>query len=199
MLRYDVRTTFLRHQSTVITLHRRSFTLYNLFRHLCWPIAFIRQFDPTIICSSWACFFVDFSCGMLDFDFEWQGSNSSAQSTKGNRETRLCKFQNLHAFYMTDSSTEIYCESSDRPFHTLNSVIIYITGWGVKSYICGLYWLTHWESLKAYAVTAGRYRKHTKQTDSSIKGYFFPWMRQSAVSLNVSRLEMTLDYNLDNN
>ena len=31
------------------------------------------------------CFFTDFSCGLFGFDIEWQASNSSAQSMKGNR------------------------------------------------------------------------------------------------------------------
>ena len=32
-----------------------------------------------------ACFFTNFSCGLFGFDIEWQASNSSTQSTKGNR------------------------------------------------------------------------------------------------------------------
>ena len=35
--------------------------------------------------NSKACYFTNFSCGVLDFDIEWQSPNSSAQSTKGNR------------------------------------------------------------------------------------------------------------------
>ena len=36
-----------------------------------------------------ACFFTDFSWGLFGFDTEWQASNSSSQSTKGNRAILL--------------------------------------------------------------------------------------------------------------
>ena len=47
--------------------------------------------------NPYACFFTDFSCGLFDFDIEWQACNSSAQSTKGNGaipETKIAEFAN---------------------------------------------------------------------------------------------------------
>ena len=42
-----------------------------------------------------ACYFTDFSCGLLGFDIEWQAFNSYAQSTKGNRAILLTSFRSI--------------------------------------------------------------------------------------------------------
>ena len=59
-----------------------------------------------------ACFFTNFSCGLFRFDIEWQASNNSAQSTKGNQA--ILSFYNTELLILYESVYTSTCTSEQR-------------------------------------------------------------------------------------
>ena len=122
--RHNIRTTFF----------WRCFDARSLFeqsRHLCWPTvhSLLGIFNLILMGNNpRASFFTDFSCGLLFcFVIEGQASNSSAQSTKGNRVIPFSYFLLTNQCYL-DRTIFYYFSSCFffpflEPFTILSSLV----------------------------------------------------------------------------